>query len=66
MTVDQRKGRRIQILFCLGLDLEVERLKIGRLKSGSRLALQIIDNLRSEKRKLPLRIAKKSLNLIGF
>lgn len=62
----QRKRGRSQIFFSLGLDLEVERLKIRGLEGGSKFALQIIDNLGSEKRKLPLRIAKKPLNLIGF
>ena len=62
----QRKRGRSQIFFRLRLDLEIEGLKIRGLERGNRFALQIIDNLRSEKRKLPLRIAKKPLNLIGF
>lgn len=64
--MQQRKRGRSQIFFRLRLDLEIEGLKIRGLERGSRFALQIIDNLGSEKRKLPLRIAKKPLNLIGF
>jgi len=64
--MQQRKRGRSQIFFRLRLDLEIEGLKIRGLERGTRFTLQIIDNLRSEKRKLPLRIAKKTLNLIGF